>query len=117
MTQFRDDDPELKHFLRQHRPAIPPPAADLEDQILAVVAQTKQPQRSRLLHLHRWASGALAAGLVAGLTGLISYRALMPPQPSSTDLAAIESYLEASWNNTVNDTADTNSPISELYSD
>lgn len=120
MTPFPDDS-KLVNFLRQHRAQAPPAAPELEDQILSAVEATPEhsvvPLRSTRFQQHGFprvryrfwiVSSAVAAGLVAGI---VSYRSLMPTQPSAVELANLESFIENSWYGTVTD-----SPDSDLIS-
>ncbi|NJR49147.1 MAG: hypothetical protein HC780_05830 [Leptolyngbyaceae cyanobacterium CSU_1_3] len=105
MSQLPDDDQEWVEFLRQHRP-LPPPAADgLEDRIFsALEAETLSPIAAAQLDRKRrprWlVPSAIAASLVAAF---LSHRILTPPQPSPTELALLEDFIETNWQNTLHD--------------
>lgn len=124
MTPLPDDDSKLVNFLQQHRAQVPPAASELEDQILAAVEAASKPVPTRAGEGGRfplWGTGpqsrrcrpwivssAIAAGVIAAVVG---YRQLMPTQPSATELANLESFMENSWYSTVTD-----SPDSDLLS-
>ncbi|QZZ21369.1 hypothetical protein J5X98_02495 [Leptothermofonsia sichuanensis E412] len=101
-----DDDHDLVRFLQQNRPQPPSPAPDLETKILSAIAQLDEPSqtvrpfsRSRW-YRSAWVPTAIAAGLVAGV---FSYRALYPSSPSASDLRVLETFIETSWDASVND--------------
>jgi len=95
MSQFPDDR-DLVKFLRQNR-AVPPPAAKgLEDTILSALPEMA-PARRRYLWV---VPSAIAATLIATF---VSYRAFLPAQPSPTELASLENFMETNWHHTVND--------------
>ncbi len=106
MTQFpnHDQDKDLVHFLRQHRPEVPPASADLEQQILKDVEMwhptfLSAPTRHRRSPL--WLiQSVVAAGLVAAIVG---YRALIPTQTSPAELAKLETFMESNWHGTIGD--------------
>lgn len=99
----RPDNPQLTHFLRQHRPSVPPAPADLEDRLMAAVMDTPPaiPAVSpnpyfRLRSRWLWPT-AIAAGLVA----IVSYQRFLSPQPSEAELAELETFIESTWVETV----------------
>jgi hypothetical protein len=97
------DDLKLQAFLQQHRPAVPPPAPGLEAKILAEIApkrRSSQPRSSQPRSVVWLVPPAIAAGLVATL---LSYRSLTPTQPTATELANLEAFLETSWRGSIND--------------
>jgi hypothetical protein len=84
----------LQKFLQQHRSPAPPPAPDLEDRILAALTPQSHPRRRSW----RWqVAGAIAASAIAGLIGYQVWQ----PYPTATEFAALESFMEASWNDSV----------------
>jgi len=99
MTQFPNDDHDLVSFLCQHRSPVPPPAPDLEQQMLQQVqALAVKPQSHRL---QMWlVPPVMAASLIAAV---VSYRALVPPKPSAAELAALETFIESNWQSTNSD--------------
>ncbi|MGA7932695.1 MAG: hypothetical protein WCA35_03870 [Kovacikia sp.] len=105
MTRFPDDDKKLVQFMRQHRPQPPAAQPTLEDRVLAAIEQPEMPQRSRQRRWYQssWIPPAIAAGLIASA---VSYHALTPRQPSSTDMASLETFVENSWQGSVSDSSD-----------
>ncbi len=103
MSLFSDDDQDLVEFLRQHRSPPPPPAVGLEREIMIAIAGSRD--RSTPRRWNRWiAAPALAASLI---TAVLSYRALVPPQPSAGDVATLESFIETNWHSTISNSSDT----------
>jgi hypothetical protein len=105
MSHFPDD-PDLVKFLRQHRPALPPAAENLEDALMSALPEVA-PARRTLLWM---VPSAIAATLVATV---LSYRAFLPAQPSPTELASLEDFMETNWHNTVNDSGTQFLPTSD----
>ncbi len=100
MSLLPDDDQDLVDFLRQHRSPPPPPAVGLEREIISKIAAPGDRRR-----WNGWlAAPALAASLI---TAVLSYRAWVPPQPSATEVATLEAFIESNWHNTVYDNSDT----------
>ena len=100
MSLLPDDDQDLVDFLRQHRSPTPPPAAGLDRKIMSKIAAPVDRRRWNV-----WlAAPALAASLI---TAVLSYRAWVPPQPSATEVATLEAFMESNWHNTVYDNSDT----------
>jgi hypothetical protein len=105
MSPLPNDDRELSEFLHQHRPLPPPAAHGLEDQIISALEDealsnipAAQPVRKRR---PLWlVPSAIAASLVAAF---LSHRLLTPPQPSPTELALLEDFIETNWQNTLHD--------------
>jgi hypothetical protein len=110
MSQPPRDDREWVDFLRQNRSQPPPPAADLEDRILAAIASPDTSRRPRLLRSSRvyWIPPAIAATLVAGL---LAHRSFIPAPPNPTEVSAIENFIETSWTDTVSDNTDELTPL------
>lgn len=103
MSPFSDDDQDLVEFLREHRSPSPPPAVGLENAVMRAIATPKVQSSPR--RWNRWiAAPAIAASLI---TVVLSYRALVPPQPSAGDVATLEAFIETNWNNTVSNRSDT----------
>jgi hypothetical protein len=103
MSPFSDDDQDLVEFLHQHRSPSPPPAVGLENAIIRAIA--KPSDRAAFRPWNSWiAAPAIAASLI---TVVLSYRALVPPQPSAGDVATLEAFIETNWNNTVSNNSDT----------
>lgn len=117
MNPSPEDDKPLTEFLKQHRPVVPPAEVDLEDRILATIAANISPEEfvRRDRHLSSSTSQrrkawviptALAAGVVATVIG---YRTFSPaPQPTPTEVAELEAFIESSWSTTV-----TSDPVTE----
>ena len=110
MSQFSNDDHELVDFLKQHRPSIPTADPALEDRLFDAIAATAQPTTlderrvSRSKRSIAWlVPSAIAAGLVATVVG---YRTLVPAQPSATELASLEAFVESNWQGTLSNTSD-----------
>lgn len=110
--RFRDPDDSapdqaLSDFLRQHRSVVPPAPNDLEDRLLAQVEALPHRHPGRFqppLGRRAWVvPSALAASLIAGFVG---YRAVQLRQPSPTEIASLETFIETNWQNTVNDSSE-----------
>ena len=128
MSSFPEDDHSLTNFLRQHRPAgPPPPPAELEERLMALVAATPQEPVSRpqgvgepdfAVVRHgswrwRWvAPSAIAAGLVA----IVGYQAWWAPRAAEAQLAELETFIESTWHGTLAEypTADQSTPEFEV---
>jgi hypothetical protein len=97
-----ENDRSLVEFLQQHRALPPPESPDLEDRLMAEVEQHPlRVDRSRPRGQLIWLlPPAIAAALVATLLG---YRTLNPAQLTATEATKLESFIEASWQNTVTD--------------
>jgi hypothetical protein len=110
MSQPPRDDREWVDFLRQHRSQPPPPAADLEDRIMAEIDSnvTSRRPRSRRSSRVYWIPPAIAATLVAGL---LVHRSFVPAPPNPTEVSAIENFIETSWTDTVSDNTDELTPL------
>lgn len=100
-----DDDRDLVSFMRQRRSQPPAAAPDLEDRIMAAIAQSENSNQRRSTRWYRspWLPTAIAASLVAGV---VSYRTLNPAKPSPADLATLESFIETSWDGSLSDDSD-----------
>lgn len=110
MNSSSEEDKPLTEFLQQHQPVAPSASADLEDRIMAAIAANISPeefvrrdqQRSSGTMQRRQAwllPSAIAAGVIATVIG---YRTFAPaPQPSPTEAAELEAFIESSWSNTV----------------
>lgn len=110
MSQFSNDDHKLVDFLKQHRPSVPDADPALEDRLFDAIAATAQPtsladrRASRSRRSVAWlVPSAIAAGLVATVIG---YRTLVPAQPSATELASLEAFVESNWQGTLSNTSD-----------
>ncbi|MBW4493679.1 MAG: hypothetical protein KME26_11455 [Oscillatoria princeps RMCB-10] len=102
MTQQPIDDQPLVTFLRQHRPAPPPPAPDLEERILAAVANEPAHVR-QYRHRRLWiVPPAIAAGVLIAIAG---HRLLTPARPSPAEIANLEAFLLTNWDGTVSDSS------------
>ena len=102
MTQQPIDDQPLVTFLRQHCPAPPLPAPDLEERILAAVAKAPA-HRSQYWHRRLWlVPPAIAAGVLIATAG---HRLLMPPSPSPAEIANLEAFFVNSWDGTISDSS------------
>ncbi len=126
MSSFPDDDRSLTNFLRQHRPAIPPASAELEEHVMALVAATPQaPEATRLRAAgepdfavvrqgaRRWlwvVPSAIAAGLVA----IVGYQAWWAPRAAEAQLAELETFIESTWHGTVAEQPTADQTPSEL---
>ncbi len=104
MSPFSDnDDQDLVEFLHRHRSPSPPPDAGLEKEIMTAIEGNHDRSISR--RWNRWiAAPALAASLI---TAVLSYRALVPPQPSPGEVATLEAFIETNWNSTLSNNSDT----------
>lgn len=97
MIQPPDDDRDLTHFLHRYRPNPPPAHPELEDQILNAL-----PRRTRR---SRWIiPSTIAASLVSAIA---TYQILQPRSSEFVDTAAIETYMESNWSNTMHGTLNT----------
>ncbi len=102
MSPFSDDDQDLVEFLRQHRSPSPPPAVGLENAIVRAISTPRDRAASR-----RWNSWIAAPAIAASfITAILSYRALVPPQPSAGEVATLEAFIETNWNNTLSNNSD-----------
>ncbi len=99
MNQFPQDDKDLVDFLRQHRPQVPPAAANLEQKILQQLQTLSvQPRRQRSPF---W---LIPPMMVAGfLATVVMQRTLVPAQPSAAELASLESFIENNWQGTLSE--------------
>jgi len=95
MTHPSDDD-RLVEFLRQHRPAPPPAAPNLEIQILASIdAGSKLPVPHRRSRPRQWlATSALAASALIVLGGWVGWRTRWQPD---TTMATVDEFLTETW--------------------
>jgi hypothetical protein len=90
------NDHDLVHFLRHHRPPIPPAAPGLESNILAMIAEPStrlgQSSAPKVRRTRFWLVGpAIAACTIAAFWG---YRILIPVNLSEADLATIAALIE-----------------------
>ena len=94
MTHLPPDDRQWQEFLHKYRPTPPPPAADLEEQLMKSINKSQPP----VLNQRLWAlPPALAAGLLMAWSG---YRLLIP-LPDFSNSASLEAFLQDNWNNVV----------------
>ena len=118
MTKFPNDDDSLVAFIKQYRPAIPPTAANFEEELMELIErETTLPQQQshslvfaipRIKSLIPIASATLA-GLLLSWGG---YR-LLNPSPS---IAQLELFLVNSWNSAIGSTSFTaSSETPETY--
>lgn len=91
MTKFPEDDQPLVDFLRQHAGTPPPPAPNLETQIMQAVASSTRQQTPTRRYL--WVvPPAIAASL------LIAWFAhLFPPSPEPS----LEAFMKDNWDSVV----------------
>jgi hypothetical protein len=82
----RDDDP-LVAFLRQYAPSVPPPSPGLEARILRAIRPQPRP-------VWQWVPPVVA---VAGVSLWLGMASAHLGQPSSTQVAELEAWVEASW--------------------
>jgi hypothetical protein len=89
---------KLAAFLRQYRTPPPIAAPELEGNIMQAIAQPRRSMRSqstrRWSRPSWWMPMALAAGLAISWLG---YQFAIPGQPTTAELAQLESLLEESW--------------------
>lgn len=98
MTQLPPDDKQWQEFLRKHCPTPPPPAVDLEEQLMSAIKTTEP-----VINRQPWAlPSAIAASLLMAWSG---YRILIP-LPRSYN-ASLEAFLENNWNEVVRETSET----------
>ncbi len=109
MTKFPNDDESLVAFIKQHRPAPPPTAANFEEELMELIERQSQPTMPqqqahspvfaipRIKYLIPIAS-ATVAGLFLSWGG---YR-LLNPSPS---IAQLEMFLVNSWNSAIGSTS------------
>lgn len=117
---FPEQDRPLVDFLRQHRPSPPPPARDLEADLLAAIAAEPRPlslpsaapelselgNQGTVPNLRQWFT--LIPALAAGFA--LAWGTMRPPQNSPAiaqdgperELAV---FFEASWNGSLSQTA------------
>jgi hypothetical protein len=101
---FNDEDRRLVAFLKQNKPISPDPAINLEQRIIDEIGrqpisrvQMQQRQQQRWLKRLLFASGAIAAGLLAVWTVNRQFQ----PTISEVDRAQIEASLIKSWSASV----------------
>lgn len=104
ITHMPTDEESLVEFLRQYRPIAPPPAPDLEAQILKAVeslpVRESSPFWVRLARRPLW---LVPASVAAGLLLSANFaRLLMPQSPSAAEMASLESFLATNWDGVVN---------------
>ncbi|MBD2652168.1 hypothetical protein H6G45_01410 [Synechocystis sp. FACHB-383] len=93
-----DQEGKLKHFLQAHRPGIPAPSLELENQILQRIKQC--PRRSFVPGFSwQWlGGGVLLVGLVGA--GLFGWRSPMQTA-REPDMAELEAFLQESWSGAI----------------
>jgi hypothetical protein len=102
MTRPPEDDQDLVHFLRHHRPNPPPARPDLEDDILASLP----PRRRR----RRWiVPSALAASVIGAI---VTHQVWQSRTLEVTDTAALETYMENNWSTTIEGSSDVSYEVS-----
>jgi hypothetical protein len=114
-----EDDAALTTFLRQHRPPIPAASPDGEHRLMAVLAELPKganeqvpskaaiaPLRSASRFRPRWmTSTALAASLIAGMTGIMLRDRLIPAQTEATQ-TNLEAFIDSTWHPPTQDNPD-----------
>ena len=104
-----DDDRDLVSFLQQHRP-LPPTNPHLETQIMDLVEQ--QPRKTSKKSSKLWfIPGAIAMGLVITW----NQRSISPTPQLVRDNLNLELFLVDSWEATIEDTAISTTPESQVY--
>lgn len=98
MTQFPHDDQPLKQFLRQHRPIPPGATVDLEEQLMQSIRAMPPHSSPRSLRFSRKTLllPAIAIGVVLSW---LAYRVVYPPAPSAMEMSQLEAFMEANWDN------------------
>lgn len=117
-NSFPDQDRPLVDFLRQHRPSPPPPARDLEADLLAAIAAEPPAQTGRLTDfpglrdhksipsLRQWFT--LVPAVAAGFA--LVWGTVRPPQNAPAIAQdnpdqELATFFEASWNGSLSQTA------------
>lgn len=108
----RQGDRKLVQFLRQYRPPVPPAAANLEEQLMAaldirdweqppIAHREPAPSTGWYQRRQRWvvAGTILTASLFATWLGQRAWQ--MAQTPSPAEVAAIEQFMEQSWQGVV----------------
>lgn len=125
MNKSPHDGDRLAQFLREHRPDVPPPAADLEEQIMAAVESSDLPasdptesNKEKVISLFPplkrqkklwFVPPAIAASLLLSWTG---YHLLFPTK--TVDTASLESFVESNWDVLVSENYEARDDGSEL---
>jgi hypothetical protein len=115
-NSFPEQDRSLVDFLRQHRPSPPPPARDLEADLLAAIAAEPSGQTGRspefpglgdqgIPSLRQWFT--LVPALAAGFA--LVWGTMRPPQNSpaiaqDSPEQELATFFEASWNGSLSQT-------------
>lgn len=108
MNQPNDPDRRLVQFLRKYAPDVPPPSPELEDRTIDALDDRPGPipvNRAKLRPLWLVPVG-IAAGLVMTWNGT---RSPVPSQPSTEELAQLETYMETTWDGVLGETSLTES--------
>lgn len=109
MNKLLSDD-QLQTFMRQHRPVPPPPAPDLEEQLMNAIACNSQATDFNQLNLaiakphrtKRLQSWYIPSTIVAGLLiTLSSFHLLIYSKELAN--ANLEFFLETNWNDVTGD--------------
>jgi hypothetical protein len=96
------EDPQLTHFLRQHRSIAQPGTPDLEDRLmleidlLPIEKQHKNPNSWQ-----RYLIGGIGL-IVTGIAGVAIFQIINPPEPSIAELDRLNLFLEAHAPNLAN---------------
>jgi len=97
-----EEDRSLTDFLKQHRPPVPPAAADLEDRLMAAVMDTPvQVPTAQRQQSYRRVLWLVPSAIAAGLVAIVGYQTLVPPQPTEAELAELETFIESTWQGTL----------------
>lgn len=89
------DDENLVAFLKQYRPVAPPARANVEEQLMELVAREPVPP-ARHSHQFFWIiSSAMAGSLLLAMGG---YRWLAPSSQVATKPEELESFMVDGWN-------------------
>ncbi len=89
-----DQEEKLKHFLQTHRPGVPTPPPELENQILQRIQQCPRRSLAPGLSWPWLGGGVLLVGLVGA--GLFGWRSPMQTA-REPNMAELEAFLQESW--------------------
>jgi len=104
MSLLPEDDPRLTHFVKQHRPIVPAADPTLEQRIMTLVEKMPRAISSQPSNWQRWRRRGmwlLPTSIAAGLVAISGSQLFLSPQPTETELAELETFIESTWQGTV----------------
>jgi hypothetical protein len=117
MSPRPEEDPQLTHFLKHHRPVAPSASDELEERLMAMVNNTPQAVplgASRRQRHDRRVLWLLPSAIAATLVAVVAPQWFMPQSPSDAQLAELETFIESTWQGTVAEQP-TSTDTEELY--